>query len=192
MHETLGDGRLAELVREGDPLAFGELSSRYMGMIRRKAAQFTGPGAPEPEDMVQEGLLGLYSAALGYKEHSGRASFGTYAGTCVHNRMVSAVRSYATAGNRTLNRALSLTEAGDMPEGNMGPQELVEAREQFRRMWQGLELSDLERRVLGLYLSGCPRARVEERSGISLKAFDNALYRIRSKLRESRKAGDGQ
>lgn len=59
--------------------------------------------------------------------------------------------------------------------------------EQFDSMWQRLELTPLERRVLDLYLSGCSRAEVQQRSGIRQKAFDNALYRIRSKLRRGRK-----
>lgn len=184
---ALSDSRLAELVRQGDPQAFVELSSRYIGLIRRKAALFSGPAVPEPEDLLQEGFLGLYAAALGYKEGS---SFGTYAGACVYNQMVNAVRSNATAGNRTLNQALPLEQAGDLPEWAMGPQDLVEMREQFDGMWRRLELTPLERRVLNLYLSGCRRSEVQERAGIQLKAFDNALYRIRSKLRQGTKAGD--
>lgn len=179
---ALGDPKLAELVRRGDPQAFVELSSRYIGLIRKKAALFSGPAVPEPEDLLQEGFLGLYAAALGYSEGGG-GSFGTYAGACIYNQMVNAVRSNATAGNRTLNHALPLTEAGDLPEWAMGPQDLVETREQFQAMWERLELTPLERRVLDLYLSGCRRSEVEERAGIQLKAFDNALYRIRNKLR---------
>lgn len=181
-HESLGDVQLAELVRRGDPQAFVELSSRYIGLIRKKAALFSGPAVPESEDLLQEGFLGLYAAALGYRDDGG-GSFGTYAGTCVYNQMVTAVRSNATAGNHTLNHALPLAEAGDLPGRAMGPQDLIETREQFDSMWERLELTPLERRVLGLYLSGCRRSEVQERAGIPLKAFDNALYRIRSKLR---------
>ena len=97
------------------------------------------------------------------------------------------MRRNATAGNRTLTEALPLAEAGDPPEWAMGPQDLVEMHEQFDSMWQRLELTPLERRVLDLYLSGCSRAEVQQRSGIRQKAFDNALYRIRSKLRRGQK-----
>lgn len=183
-YELLSDLQLSELVRGGNPQAFVELSSRYAGLIRKKAALFCGLSFPEPEDLLQEGFLGLYAAALGYREDGG-GSFGAYAGACIYNQMVSAVRSSATAGNRTLNQALPLVEAGELTERAMGPQDLVETREQFDSMWR-LELTPLERRVLNLYLSGCRRAEVQERSGISLKTFDNALYRIRSKLRRGR------
>lgn len=189
MYGSLGDPELTKLVRGGDPQAFVELSSRYIGLIRKKAAMFFGPAVPETEDLIQEGFLGLYCAALGYKEDGG-GSFGTYAGACIYNQMATAVRSNATAGNRTLNQALPLTEAGELAEPCMGPQDLVETREQFDSMWRRLELTPLERRVLGLYLSGCRRSQVQERAGIQLKAFDNALYRIRSKLRRGSKEGD--
>lgn len=186
MYGSLGDPELAKQVRGGDPQAFVELSSRYIGLIRKKAAMFCGPYVPETEDLIQEGFLGLYRAALGYREDGG-GSFGTYAGACVYNQMATAVRSNATAGNRTLNQALPLTEAGELTELCMGPQDLLETREQFDSMWRRLELTPLERRVLDLYLSGCKRSEVQERSGIEQRAFDNALYRIRSKLRRGSK-----
>lgn len=188
-YPSLSDPQLTELVRQGDPQAFLELSSRYTGLIRKKAALFSGPAVPEPEDLLQEGFLGLYAAALGYD--SGAGSFGAYAGACVYNHMASAVRSNATAGNRTLNQALPLAEAGDPPELAMGPQDLLETREQFDRMWRRLDLSPLERRVLSLYLSGCSRRKVRELLGMELKTYDNALYRIRVKLRRD-KAGDSE
>lgn len=188
-YPSLSDSRLTELVRQGDPQAFVELSSRYTGLIRKKAALFSGPAVPEPEDLLQEGFLGLYAAALGY--NSGAGSFGAYAGACVYNHMASAVRSNATAGNRTLNQALPLAEAGDPPEPALGPQDLLETREQFDRMWRRLDLSPLERRALGLYLSGCGRQRVRELLGADLKTYDNALYRIRVKLRRD-KAGESE
>ncbi len=184
-YTPLSDQRLSALVRDGDPQAFVELSARYIGLIRNKAALFCGPAVPEPEDLLQEGFLGLYAAALGYRDSGG--SFGTYAGACIYNQMVSAVRRNATAGNRTLTEAMPLAEAGDPPEWAMGPQDLVEMHEQFDSMWQRLDLTPLERRVLDLYLSGCSRAEVQQRSGIRQKAFDNALYRIRSKLRRGQK-----
>lgn len=188
-YKTFSDSWLAGLVRQGDPEAFVELSARYMGLIRSKAALFTGPAVPEPEDLLQEGFLGLYAAALGYQEDC-RASFGTYAGTCVYHQMVTAVRSNATAGNRTLNLALPLEQAGDLPEAAYSPQDLVEIREQLDSLWRRLDLTALERRVLLLYLGGCKRTEIQEKEGIRLKAFDNALYRIRTKLRRNEKAGD--
>ena len=162
-YTPLSDQRLSALVRDGDPQAFVGLSARYIGLIRNKAALFCGPAVPEPEDLLQEGFLGLYAAALGYRDSGG--SFGTYAGACIYNQMVSAVRRNATAGNRTLTEAMPLAEAGDPPEWAMGPQDLVEMHEQFDSMWQRLELTPLERRVLDLYFSGSARRRVKRHDG---------------------------
>ena len=57
-YSACGDAELCLLVREGSPDAFAELSSRYLRLIRAKAAQFAGPSAPEKEDLLQEGFLG--------------------------------------------------------------------------------------------------------------------------------------
>lgn len=183
-YRELSDDRLAGLVRSGEPEAFVELSSRYMGLVRAKAASFSGAGAPEKEDLFQEGFLGLYAAALSYHPE-GSASFSTYAGVCVYNRMVSAARSHQSPGNRTLNESLPLDSAGELPAFAGGPEDRYELRESFHAMWQGIEeaLSPLELRVLRLYLGGWRREEIEKNAGMSLRTFDNALHRVRTKLR---------
>ena len=182
-YEGFSDGQLAGQVRAGDAEAFVELSARYAGLVRSKAAQFAGPAAPEQEDLLQEGFLGLYAAALSYKESG--ASFATYAGVCVYNRMVSAARSYRSPGNRPLNESLSLDLAGELPNPISGPEDAYELRESYQSMWRRVDgcLTPLERRVLRLHLAGCKRGEVEDRAGISLKTFDNALHRARLKLK---------
>lgn len=180
------DARLIALVRENAPGAFAELSSRYLWLIRAKAAQFEGPSAPEREDLLQEGFLGLYVAAASYSE-TGGASFRTYAGICVFRRMADAARKHSSAKNRILNESLSLdSEAAANMAAQQSPEELLELRDQFQNVLRRmeLELSPLERKALLLYLSGCGRSEIPARLGVSLKAFDNAMYRVRSKLRE--------
>lgn len=183
-YASLSDGQLVQRVRDGEPGAFAELSSRYLWLVRAKAGAFTGPAAPEKEDLFQEGLLGLYAAALSYEPEAG-ASFATYSGVCVYNRMVSAVRRHASAGNRPLNESLPLETAGELPMPAGGPQDLLEIQESSRSMWQQVErsLTGLERRALKLYLSGCRREEVLEKTGMSLKTFDNAMHRVRKKLK---------
>ena len=63
-YQEYTDAGLAQLVRQGQGDAFAELSARYLGLIRGKARRFEGAGAPEKEDLWQEGLLGLYAAAI--------------------------------------------------------------------------------------------------------------------------------
>lgn len=176
------DNSLARLVREGRGDAFAELSARYLGLIRGKARLFEGAGAPEKEDLWQEGLLGLYAAAITYNPECG-AAFSTYAGVCVYNRMASAVRRHGSSGNRVLNESLPL-EAVQGAVGE-GPQALLELRENFQAFQArlGESLSPLERRALGLYLSGVRRQEAAQRLGLSPRTFDNALHRARKKVK---------
>lgn len=184
-YRTYSDAQLARLVRANASDAFAALSSRYLWLIRSKAAQFEGPSAPERDDLLQEGFLGLYVAAVSYEE-SGGASFRTYAGVCVYNRMADAARKHGSAKNRLLNESLSLdSEAAAGMAAENGPEDFVELREHFQSLLRkaDLALSPLERKALSLYLSGCERTEIPARSGMSLKAFDNAIYRVRNKLK---------
>lgn len=183
-YASFSDAQLADCVRSGDPEAFVELSSRYLWLVRAKAGLFSGPAAPEKEDLFQEGLLGLYAAALTYQPAAG-ASFATYSGVCVYNRMVSTARRHQSAGNRPLNESLPLESAGEVPMPAGGPQDLLELRETYRSMWRRINsiLTHLERRALALHLSGCRREEVPKRAGMPLKTFDNAMHRVRRKLR---------
>ena len=63
---TPGDGELALAVQAGAPEAFDQLSARYLGLLRARAGQFARPGGLEKEDLIQEGFLGLYAAAMAY------------------------------------------------------------------------------------------------------------------------------
>ena len=127
--QNQSDAQLAALVRQGQGEAFAELSARYLGLIRDKARQFEGSFAPEKEDLWQEGLLGLYAAAVSYRE--GGAAFSTYAGVCVQNRMTSAARKHSSSKNRPLNESVPLEAAGEAAS-HQGPESLVELREDFQ------------------------------------------------------------
>ena len=184
-YESFSDAGLVQAIREDAPEAFAALSARYLRLIWAKARLFEGASVPEKEDLCQEGFLGLYVAATTYEE-TGGASFATYAGVCIYNRMASAVRRHASSGNRPLNESLSLdTAAATQMAAEKGPEVLVELREHFQSIQERMDmsLSPLERKVLALYLSGYRRSEIPEKAGISLKTFDNALQRVRSKLK---------
>lgn len=177
------DAQLVALVRQKQGEAFAELSARYLGLIRAKARLFEGAAAPEKEDLWQEGLLGLYAAAISYRPEGG-ASFSTYAGVCVYNRMASAVRKHGSSANRPLNESVSLEDAGEAAVEE-GPESRVELREEFRSFCKKMDvsLSPLERKVLALYLNGYRRKEAAQLAGMSLRTFDNALHRVRAKLK---------
>ncbi len=177
------DAQLTALAREGQGDAFAELSLRYREMIRKKARLFEGPSAPEKEDLWQEGLLGLYGAAVTYRPDSGTA-FSTYAGVCVYNRMASAARKHISGGNRALNESVSLEDAASTAVRE-GPETHLEVRENFRAFQEKLDqtLTPLERRALALHLCGMGRQEAAQRAGVPLRTFDNALHRVRKKLK---------
>ena len=135
-YQACGDAQLAALVRAGQGEAFAELSARYLGLIRAKAKLFEGASAPEKEDLWQEGLLGLYAAAISYQPGRG-ASFPTYAGVCVYNQMASAVRRHGSSGNRPLNESVPLEDAGEAAV-EAGPEALL----------TGLVKASIDRRVI--------------------------------------------
>lgn len=183
--ESYSSAQLVSKVRQGDADAFAALSARYLWLVRAKAHKFAGAGAPEVEDLTQEGLLGLYAAAVSFDE-AGGASFATYAGVCIYNRMASAVRRYGNSGNRTLNESVSLDSSETfLTAGDGDPGARVEWQEWMCQLRQKLEntLSPLERKVLALYLSGCSRRELSKKLGLPQKSCDNALHRVRSKLR---------
>lgn len=170
------------LIREVDvPGAFAELESRYLWLVRLKAAGVLSGSTPDREDLVQEGLLGLYDAAKTYDPQQG-ASFRTYAGVCIHNHISNEARRLRSRKNSLLNNSVPLEDAeGSSPS----PEADLELREDFRAVLHQIHisLSDFERKVLALYLSGYKRSEIPLVSGVSVKAFDNAVQRVRRKLK---------
>lgn len=191
-YAALSDGRLAELVKEGDSEAFAELTARYMFLVRAKAAPFHS-AQMEIDDLCQEGLLGLLSAAQTYNP-AGHASFRTYAGICIANRVIMAYRSAASRKNRPLCNFVSLSESG-APElslpGGSDPEALLSDSESVHMMWRRIkaELSPLEFQVLQLYLGGYSYGEIAQRLAISSKTADNALQRVRTKLKSRMDTG---
>lgn len=183
--KAFSDAQLICMVRQGDADAFAELGKRYLWLIHSKARMFEGASAPEKEDLWQEGFLGLHMAAATYREQES-ASFPTYAGVCIYNRMATAARRYASKKNKPLNESLSLDTAGlsDLPTA-LGPETALEMRESFLSLQKKIEaaLSPFERKVLRLYLGGYRRGGIAERTGVPLKTVDNALHRVRRKLK---------
>ena len=104
------DAQLAQLVQAGETEAFAELASRYLPLIRWKAGRIEA-GPLEAEDLWQEGLYGLLCAAYTYREG---ASFRTYAGVCIRNRILSACRTASGGKNMPLNNSISLNQEPDL------------------------------------------------------------------------------
>lgn len=180
------DGQLAGLVKKGNAEAFAELTSRYMSLVRAKAAPLHSSHL-EADDLCQEGLVGLLNAARTFSEEN-RASFRTYAGVCISNRIIMAYRTAANRKNSPLSNSVSLNEneSGEEPLVSQNdPESLVVDSESEKLMWDRIrsELSELELRVFRLYLGGYSYSDISRKLSIPSKAADNALQRARVKLK---------
>ncbi len=183
-HNTLSDGQLAALYRSGDQEAFAELAVRYMAVIRSKASDLDFPGV-EADDLFQEGLIALDSAARSFQS-AGTASFRTYAGVCIRNRLVSALRRAGSDKNKLNVTALSLEDQLDAAASpDTEPENVVLTKLELAELWQkiGSGLSKTELDVLRLYLEGSSFQQTSEKLGISVKSCNNAMQRVRRKLR---------
>lgn len=198
MSDTLGlefltscdDRKLISLLRSGTEDALAVLISRYIGLIRSKAQNYTIQGY-EKDDIVQEGLIGLLNAIEKY-DAGLEYSFNTYASTCIDNRIRKAVQYANTDKSKSLNHSMSIDEfdeGADWNDSSATPEEIIIAREKLDAVKAGVDtlLSDLERDVLFLYLDGDDYKQISQKIGISAKAVDNALQRVRRKLKKFQK-----
>ena len=183
--EELSDAELVGLCREGSEPAFRQLAGRFFLTLRKKAADIARCPA-DIDDLVQEGMIALHYAAGTYNENSG-ASFATYANVCVRNRMVSAVRRENSLKNRLNGSAAPIKEAEGVPAmPECDPLNAVIINEELRSLEDYLRnsLSASESAVLGAYLEGLSYDEIAQRLGITRKACDNAMQRVRKKLRQ--------
>lgn len=161
--------------------AFKEVESRYLWLVRIKAKELMKQNSYDVDDVIQEGLLGLYDAMRSFEENQ-NVLFKTYAGVCIQNRMKSELRRRSNKSNSVLTHSVSLDEIQfSVPS----PESDLERREDFNAVLNRIHisLSDFEQKVLALYLSGYQRSEIPIRCGISVKAFDNAMGRVRKKLK---------
>lgn len=181
--QNLTDEALILSARSGDDPAVTELVTRYLPMIRRRASRYYLPGM-DAEDVVQEGLIGLLKAIRLY---DGRQSaFPVFASVCVGSTMATAAKAALSQKSRPLSDYSSLDElAGSSLEHLMSPEEEIIVAEQMEELYGKIHalLSSFEQQALTLYLSGHSYSEISQLLRTSSKAVDNALQRVRRKLR---------
>lgn len=184
----LDDSQLTCFVQQGNEDAFGELISRYMSLIKSKVFSYRDSGI-DYDDLFQEGLLGLLNAAKTF-DSSGAASFRTYAGVCIKRRMYTLSRSAARQKRVPLKNLVSLdeNEKGLKTKLLNNPEEMFIKKEEDRLRGFQIKklLSELEFKVLSMYINGSSYSEISERIDITPKSVDNALQRIRKKLKETK------
>jgi RNA polymerase sporulation-specific sigma factor len=183
---------LLKRARAGDKESLEILFSNYGNFIRMKANTYFIAGA-ERDDIVQEGMIGLFKAIKDYNEDK-NSSFKTFAELCITRQIITAVKAAQRLKHLPLNSYISLYKEGmDVPSSNdtadsrpskNDPEDLLIERE--RELWVEHELkgllSDLERKVLARYLRGESYEQIAFKIKITTKSVDNALQRIKRKF----------
>ena len=165
--------------RNGNEAALAAIIAKSMPMIRGYSRKAVSPGL-DFEDAMQEGLIGLF-AAIEHYDPEKTAAFPTYAATCVYNAIFSAKRAAGRKKHAPLNQSVPLPESQSIP----GPEDEAIASEMASITMERVKtrLSALEKQVLRLHLKGYTYSEIAVRLGKGTKTVDNALARIRRKLR---------
>ena len=190
MYELNGkksDEELVRLSQNGDKQATEELLLRHAGLVRGCARGFFLIGG-ETEDLIQEGMIGLYNAIGEYKQSEGGSNFKNFAYLCVSRRIIDAVKTSARKKNAPLNNATSIgvIEESDRLSDSLNPEDMLilrDDRREFRQKMSGV-LSDFEFKVTTMYMDGMSCREICEATGKSAKSVDNALQRSKRKLQE--------
>lgn len=193
--EQLDDDELTSLVHLGNSQALDFLIKKYKGFVRAKARTYFLIGA-DHEDIMQEGMIGLYKAIRDYKGDK-RSSFRAFAELCVTRQIITAIKTATRQKHIPLNSYVSLdkpiydeeserTLLDILPDSDIvdDPQDLIVNQENYHQMEGKLAevLSELEREVLILYLDGRSYQEISEELKRHVKSIDNALQRVKRKL----------
>ncbi|MBQ9709530.1 MAG: sigma-70 family RNA polymerase sigma factor [Clostridia bacterium] len=173
---------LALAYQSGDTGALDEIIERCSHVVKNVSRRYFLIGA-DTDDLYQEGFLGLIKAAKSFAP--GKSTFIHFAFICVNTAVVSAVRKYAGDKNRILNDGLPLSEVDNALSVAENPEELFIENEDRLELVSSMneKLSSFEREILSLYLSGMSYAEMQSRTGKPFKSIDNALQRIRKKIK---------
>lgn len=195
MYSDLSDNELLELInKEKNNDAMETLIKRFGPLVTRQSRSLYIIGADE-EDLIQEGMIGLVKAVNDYKADKG-ASFKTFAFMCVRRQMLTAINNSNNRKNIPLNHYISIYGDGNgdyvspLDEMDSGvitnPEDIMLARLQESDLIKVIEskLSRFEHQVLDEYLTGASYEEIGERLGKTAKSIDNAVQRIRAKLRD--------
>lgn len=199
-YEQYTDDELIDRLRRGQESIMDYICDKYKNLVRSKAKSMFILGA-DNEDLIQEGMIGLFKAVRDYD--MGRdASFYTFAELCISRQMYTAVQASKRQKHQPLNTYVSLDGAKSAASGDeeeevrlselladkveLSPEELFLDKERVAYLEKAIveELSDFERQVLDLYLTGMSYGQIAKVLGRDEKATDNALQRLKAKIRK--------
>ena len=200
-YKNLSDEELISVLRDGDKEAIDILLDKYKSMVLGKAKSMYILGG-DSDDLIQEGMLGLFKAVRDYD--CGRdVSFKTFAQLCVNRQLYTAVKASGRKKHLPLNSAISLSQPVREKDGeeseedlvdfleadkNTNPEEYLIGQEELEQLEELIEkeLSPFEKQVLDLHLTGMGYVEIAHVLNRDEKSTDNALQRIRMKLKKRR------
>jgi len=198
----LADLQLVVRARNGDQAALEALIRRYTGFVRLKASSYFLAGG-DPEDLIQEGLIGLYKAVRDFR-HDKETSFRSVAELCVTRQIITAIKTATRFKHSPLNTYISFsnTPAGQDSDSDVtlgdalpgpsvdDPSICVISTEELQSLVfsLGTGLSKLEADALRLYLEGSSYEEMAAELGCDTKTIDNALQRVKRKVLQHQQA----
>jgi RNA polymerase sporulation-specific sigma factor len=193
--DEMEDNSLVERVRDGDERALDTLLSRYRNFARSKARSYFLAGS-DREDVVQEGMIGLFKAIRDF-DLSQDTPFRAFAELCISRQILTAIKTANRHKHQPLNSSVSLDapvygdDSGDRTVGDRfvapaitDPAELVISSQEIEAIRDSMteSLTELEGNVLALYMDGKSYEEIAGALGNHVKSIDNALQRIKRKL----------
>lgn len=193
-YEDMPDNEIVKLAQDGEGLALEFMLNKYKNFVRARARSYFLIGA-DHEDIVQEGMIGLYKAVRDYKPDK-LASFRAFAELCMTRQIITAIKTATRQKHIPLNSYVSLNkpiydEDSDRTlmdviteRRETNPEELLISREDYARIESkiGSMLSSLEQDVLMSYLDGKSYQEIAKELDRHVKSIDNALQRVKRKL----------
>lgn len=190
------DEDLIEMIKAGNKSALEHLINRYKDLVNMKVSKYYIVGA-EREDIVQEGLIGLYKAIKSYQSNK-QNSFKSFAGICIERQLITAIKTSNRQKHMPLNSYISLNkEAYENDDENNNidlieilnvniiedPLDMITKKEYYQIVEDTIDksLSDFEKKVLGCYIQGESYIEIAQRLDTPVKSIDNAIQRIRKK-----------
>ena len=184
-YSNMSDEDLINVIKSGDKNALDYLIEKYKDLVNMKVGKYFMVGS-EKEDIMQEGLIGLYKAVKSYSPDK-QNSFKTFANMCIERQLITAIKSSNRQKHMPLNTYLSLNTKAyeDDEESNIldvfdshqveDPLETITKQEYYE------SLSDFEKQVLSRYMKGESYNQIAEKLDTPVKSIDNAIQRIRKK-----------
>lgn len=194
--EELDDVKIIKLIHQGNTEALEYLIRKYKSFVYSKTRTYFLIGS-DREDVIQEGMIGLYKAILDYRAER-LSSFKRFAELCITRQIITSIKTATRQKHLPLNSYVSLDKPVydedsertllDIIIGSevLDPQELLLSREKYKHIQKTLisNLSLLERQALNHYINGLTYEEIASKLGRHVKSIDNALQRVKKKLEQ--------